>query len=162
MNIIVRPTGILIEGDRMLLVKQYVTEKRGWSMPGGKLEAGETIERCLIREWKEETGLDVAIKELLYVTDRFSRSNTHTVHMTFLLERTGEKPGSEFEWTHWDQHASKSSKMLREIKMVPINELLSCGFSSTFYQLIKNNFPGRGSYQGNFDKFYGEESSHGR
>jgi ADP-ribose pyrophosphatase YjhB (NUDIX family) len=161
MNIIVRPTGILIEGNRMLLVKQYVTEKRGWSMPGGKLEPDETIEQCLVREWKEETGLDVAVKELLYVTDRFNGSSTHTVHMTFLLERTGGKPGG-FEWTHRDQHASKSSKMLREIRMVPIGELTSFGFSATFCRLVENNFPGRGSYQGDFNIFYGEKPSDGR
>jgi mutator protein MutT len=160
MHLIVRPTGIFIEDNRILLVKQYVTDRRGWSMPGGKLEAGETIEQCLVREWKEETGLDVAVKELLYVTDRFS-SHNHTVHMTFLLERTGEKPGG-FEWTHQDQHTSKSSRTLREIRMVPINEITSYGFSSTFYQLVKNNFPGRGSYQGDFDTFYGESSANGR
>lgn len=161
MDIIVRPTGILVEDGRILIVKQFVTEKRNWSLPGGRLEADETIEQCLVREWKEETGLDVVIKELLYVTDRFSGSDTHTVHMTFLLERTNEKPG-EFEWTHQDPQPSKSAKALREIRMVPIKELASCGFSTTFCRLVENDFPGRGSYQGNFDSFYGEESSHGR
>ena len=158
MDIIVRPTGILIEGDRMLLVKQCVTETRNWSLPGGRLEAGETIEQCLVRELKEETGLDVAIKELLYITDRFSGSNTHTVHMTFLLERTGGKPDG-FEWTHREPSASKS---LREIRMVPVKELASWGFSKTFCKLVEDNFPGRGSYQGNFDTFFGEISTHGR
>jgi ADP-ribose pyrophosphatase YjhB (NUDIX family) len=161
MDIIVRPTGILVEDGRILVIKQYVTEKRNWSLPGGRLEPDETIQQCLVREWKEETGLDVVIKELLYVTDRFSGSNTHTVHMTFLLERTGEKPDG-FEWTHQESHTSKSSGALREIRMVPIDELASCGFSKTFCKLVENNFPGRGSYQGNFDKFYGEVSIHGR
>jgi ADP-ribose pyrophosphatase YjhB (NUDIX family) len=161
MDIIVRPTGILIEDGRILVVKQFVTEKRNWSLPGGRLEPDETIEQCLVREWKEETGLDVVIKELLYVTDRFSRSSTHTVHMTFLLERTGEKPGG-FEWMHQDPHPSKSAKAIREIRMVPVSELEQLGFPPKFYRLIKTNFPGRGSYRGNFDEFYGEESSHGR
>ena len=161
MDIVVRPTGILIEDGRILVVKQYVTEKRNWSLPGGRLVAGETIEQCLVREWKEETGLDVAVKELLYVTDRFSRSNTHTVHMTFLLERTGKKP-DKYEWTHQDPYPSKSAKALREIRMVPIDELASCGFSAKFRKLVEDNFPGRGSYQGNFDTFYGEISTHGR
>jgi ADP-ribose pyrophosphatase YjhB (NUDIX family) len=99
MEIIVRAAVILLEDNRMLLIKQYVTPTRGWSMPGGHLEPQETIEQCLIREWKEETGLEVKIKELLYVTDRFRGSDTHVVHFTFLLERTSDKPG-EYEWTH--------------------------------------------------------------
>ena len=156
MNITVRAAGILLEDDRLLLIKQYVTPTRGWSLPGGKLEANETIEQCMAREWKEETGLDVKIKELLYVTDRFRGSDTHVVHFTFLLERIGEKPG-EFEWTHQDPHVSSSSKPLREIRMVPFDELAACGFSPVFCQLVKSGFPGRGSYKGDFHTFYGEE-----
>lgn len=156
MEIIVRAAGILIENDRMLLIKQYVNPKRGWSMPGGHLEPAETLEQCLQREWKEETGLDIVVKELLYVTDRFRGSNTHVVHFTFLLERTGDKPG-EYEWTHLDPHPSKSSTELRKIKMVPVTELTGYGFSPVFQRLITNGFPGKGSYQGDFHTFYGEE-----
>jgi mutator protein MutT len=157
----VRPTGILIENNRILLVKQYVTATRGWSMPGGKLEAGETIEQCLVREWKEETGLDIKVKELLYVTDRFRNSDTHVVHMTFLLERTGEKPG-EFEWTHHDPYVSGSSTPMREIKMTPIDGLTALGFSPTFQRLVKAGFRGRGSYKGDYYTFYGETPPDGR
>ena len=156
----VRAAGILIEDGRLLLVKQYVTETRGWSLPGGKLEFGETIAQCLIREIKEETGLDISVKEMLYVTDRFHRE-AHIVHMNFLVERHGNKPG-EFEWTHQDPHPSKSSKALREIRMVPLNELGQLGFPPKFCQLIKHNFPGRGSYQGDYHTFYGEEPSDGK
>jgi ADP-ribose pyrophosphatase YjhB (NUDIX family) len=152
----VRATGVLIEDDRMLLVKQYVTPKRGWSMPGGKLEPDETIEQCLIREMKEETGLDIKINELLYVTDRFRGSDTHIVHFTFLVERTGEKPDGN-AWIHLDPHTSKTSQPLREIRMVPYDELAGCGFPPKFVQLVKSGFPGRGSYRGDFHAFYGEE-----
>lgn len=156
MDIIVRATGILIEDNRLLLVKQYVNPKRGWSMPGGHLEPKETLEQCMVREMKEETGLDARVKELLYVTDRFRNSDKHVVHLTFLLERIGEKPGA-FEWTHDDPYPSKTSTKIREIKMVPINELANCGFSPKFCQLVQAGFPGRGSYQGDFHDFYGEE-----
>jgi ADP-ribose pyrophosphatase YjhB (NUDIX family) len=153
-NIIVRAAGILIEANRLLLIKQYVTPTRGWSLPGGKLEVDETIEQCLVREMREETGLDVKIKELLYVTDRFRGSDTHVVHMSFLLERIGENTG-EFEWTHLDPRPSKSSPELREIKMVPIEELTTFGFTPKFSELLKNNFPDRG-YKGDYHTFYGE------
>ncbi|OGO31931.1 MAG: hypothetical protein A2Z29_05950 [Chloroflexi bacterium RBG_16_56_11] len=161
MDIRVRPTGILIENDRILLVRQYVTATRGWSLPGGKLEAGETIEQCLVREIKEETGLDIQVKELLYVTDRFRGSDIHIVHMSFLVERMGKKPG-EFDWNYDDPNPSSSSTKLREIKMVLIDELTAYGFTHVFQQLVKAGFPGRGSYKGDYHAFYGEPPPHER
>jgi len=35
--------------------------KRGWEYPGGMVEAGETLQEALIREIKEETGVNVRI-----------------------------------------------------------------------------------------------------
>jgi len=149
LNPIVRPTGILIEDGKILIVKQEVSEQRHWSLPGGVLEFGETIEQCLVREMKEETGLDVKVKDLLYICDRFRHLNSHVIHITFLIERVGQKLSSN-SFFHIDEEIN------REVKMVPVDELTKYGFSQTFYKLVKENFPGRGSYQGDFHKFYGE------
>ena len=88
----VRVTGILIENGKILLVEQKVTESqdRAWSLPGGGLEFGESIERCLMREILEETGLEVSVQELLYICDRI-QDGRHMVHLTFTLERLGGK-----------------------------------------------------------------------
>ena len=53
-------TGIVIEDGRLLLLNQDTPNTgRSWSLPGGKLEEGETLAGALVREMKEETGLDV-------------------------------------------------------------------------------------------------------
>ena len=80
----IRVTGIFIENEKILLVKQKVSDKRNWSLPGGKLEQGETIEQGIIREMREETGLDVEIIRLLYLCD-VSASNNTLLHISFLL-----------------------------------------------------------------------------
>ena len=46
--------GNIIENGRILLVKQEVSATRHWSLPGGKLDWGESLEQCLIREMKKE------------------------------------------------------------------------------------------------------------
>jgi mutator protein MutT len=153
-GLMVRPTAILIEDGEILLVRQEVTETRRWSLPGGKLESGETIEQCLIREVKEETGLDITIDELLYVCDRFYKGN-QVVHMTFLVKRTGDRP-EETEWTHNDPKPSGSSERRREIRMAPVNTLTDYGFTPQFQRLAEADFPERGSYKGDFSNVFGE------
>jgi ADP-ribose pyrophosphatase YjhB (NUDIX family) len=148
LNPIVRPTGILIENGRILLIKQALVEQQHWTLPGGALEFDETIKQCLIREMKEETGLDVKVKEMLYVTDRFHKLKHHIVDISFLVERVGgELIANSF--TKGDRET------IREIKMVPVDEITIYGFSEKFCRLIKDNFPGRGSYKGDFHTFYG-------
>ena len=153
---IIRAASILIENGRICLVKQAVTDTRHWALPGGKLELGEKLSECITREFKEETGLDVQVRELLYVTDRIiSDPHTHLVHMLFLVDRLGDK-GLPLKWKYTDPYPPSSSDTTREIKMVPVNELDKYGFSLAFGKLVKDNFPGRGSYKGDFRAFYGE------
>ncbi|MGV2686530.1 NUDIX domain-containing protein, partial [Clostridium perfringens] len=65
----VRVTGILIEDERILLVKQSVSSERGWSLPGGRVDQGERGEEALFRAMEEDTGVSTNVKKLLYLCD---------------------------------------------------------------------------------------------
>jgi mutator protein MutT len=52
----------LVEGGRVCLLLNHRDQ---WELPGGRLERGESPEDCLVREVREETGLDVAVESLL-------------------------------------------------------------------------------------------------
>jgi len=63
--------GVVIAGDRALLVRRGTEPLRGeWSIPGGLLEAGETLAAGVVRELQEETGLTVRVVELIEALDR--------------------------------------------------------------------------------------------
>ena len=59
--------GVCIEGDRVLLARHRMGDPR-WRLPGGFLEANETIADCLRRELREELGADAVVEGILEVT----------------------------------------------------------------------------------------------
>ncbi|MDQ1912632.1 NUDIX hydrolase [Paenibacillus sp. GD4] len=72
---IVAVSGIVeSEQGQVLLVK---TKHGGWVCPGGQVEAGENLMDALIREIKEESGIDVMVSHLFGV---FSNTGTHKWH----------------------------------------------------------------------------------
>lgn len=64
---IVPAVSAVIVNNRQEILLQERVDNEKWSLPGGKMEPGETVEEAIKREVKEETGLDVEIKQLVGV-----------------------------------------------------------------------------------------------
>ena len=67
--------GAVIVGPKgVVLIKRGKPPRMGaWSLPGGAQDLGETVKEGLIREVKEETGLDVQVLEIIDVVDSINR-----------------------------------------------------------------------------------------
>jgi 8-oxo-dGTP diphosphatase len=62
---------ILTDGERILLIRRgHEPEAGRWSLPGGRIEPGETDQQALVREVREETGLEVIPGPLVGAVDR--------------------------------------------------------------------------------------------
>ncbi len=87
----IRVYGILVnELNQILLVNEKMPNLQFTKFPGGGLEFYEGIEDCLIREFKEETGLDIRIKQHVYTTGFFVqsafKSNNQLIAIYYLVE----------------------------------------------------------------------------
>jgi ADP-ribose pyrophosphatase YjhB (NUDIX family) len=77
---------IVFRGDAVLLVKRASEPHAGrWSLPGGRLEAGETVEAAVVREVAEETGLAVRPLGVSNVTDYVERAADGRVRWHYVL-----------------------------------------------------------------------------
>ena len=81
---------IIIEyGDGIVLIERK-NEPHGWAIPGGFVDEGEPLEQTAVREAKEETSLDVQLRELLYAYGKPSRDRRgHTVSIVYIAEGSG-------------------------------------------------------------------------
>ena len=65
-----RAAAVIIEGERLLVVRRKRETKEYSVLPGGSIEFGECPEAACCREVKEETGLDVEILKRTAITAR--------------------------------------------------------------------------------------------
>lgn len=105
--------GVIIENGRALLIRRGSEPLRGeWSIPGGTLEIGESLQEGVARELREETGLDVRVLELIEVFDRIfpgegleasgqkRQPRFHFVIVDYLCERISGEACAGSDVTH--------------------------------------------------------------
>lgn len=66
MNAIEVSAALIFRDGKLLITQRHAGSHLGglWEFPGGKREAGETFEQCLVREIREELGVEIAVGEL--------------------------------------------------------------------------------------------------
>lgn len=79
-RVVLAAGAVVVERGRLLLARRGHEPDAGkWSLPGGRLESGETIATCVIRELREETGLVGAVNSLLGTTVLPGATTTYVV-----------------------------------------------------------------------------------
>lgn len=116
---------VLIQGEKVLLVKRrnsgYCDGQ--WSLPAGHVEAGENFTQALVREMKEELGIELLIADLqlAHINHRKAEDQSERVDAFFVAKRwIGEIKNQEpekcsaLEWFPWEVLPGNTITYVRE------------------------------------------------
>lgn len=125
--------GVVVKDGRVLLLKQI----NGYDLPGGGVELGETLEEAVVREVKEESGLDVRGPELLGAETSFYKPYKTTgkyvqaLMFYYACELAGGKINND-GFDEWEQEYALGAEW------VPLEELpgIKLGTSVDFRKYI--------------------------
>ena len=118
---VVIPCGVaLIRRDRMILIAQRNPKDSFgsfWEFPGGKKTPAESFEECVVREIKEELGIEVSVEKKFMDIRR--RYNDRIIWLNFFLCSflAGEPRPIECQKVQW-----VSLKELKDFKFPPAND----------------------------------------
>jgi ADP-ribose pyrophosphatase YjhB (NUDIX family) len=100
---------VVVRDGKSLVIKRAHEPRKGeWSLPGGLLELGESLQDAVRREIKEETSLDIDVGPIIETFDRVHHDDQgkiryHFVIVDFLCWASGGDavPGSDAEAVAW-------------------------------------------------------------
>jgi ADP-ribose pyrophosphatase YjhB (NUDIX family) len=79
-------SALILRDERMLLVKRSKEPSKGkWSIPGGRLELGETISEAVMREVLEECDVRIDVIRVLEVMDNIIKDDDGKIRYHFVL-----------------------------------------------------------------------------
>lgn len=107
---------------RVLLVRRgQAPNQSSWSVPGGRIEPGETVSRAVTREMREETGLEVAVVGLVTAFDWIERAPDGELLRHFvILDHLVEVRGGEL--AAGDDAAEAGWFAIDELDTIPTTE----------------------------------------
>lgn len=118
-----RVAGICVRDGRVLL-QTTTGEDRSFAIPGGHVTFGETNEQTLIREFREETGLDIWVGELKWVAEIFfpwGDRPCHQICLYYLVEVQNENVTAEGKFVGQEKMEGRSFDL--EFHWVPIAQV---------------------------------------
>jgi 8-oxo-dGTP diphosphatase len=131
--------GVVIDQGRALLIRRGSEPLLGeWSIPGGTLELGETLEQGVVRELLEETGLKVRVIELIEVFDR--------IYVQSAAGKSDRTKGPRFHYVIVDYLCERlagqavAGSDVTDVAFASEDELAKYNLTETATQILKKAF----------------------
>ncbi len=125
---------IISDNGRIVLVRRGSPPGMGeWSIPGGLVKVGETLNHAVVREALEETGLEVGVRGLVELLERIfsdsqGRVRYHYVIADYLCEVRGGRlaPGSDASDARWVDEADLENLGVADVAIRVIRKAVAC------------------------------------
>jgi 8-oxo-dGTP diphosphatase len=109
-NFVVVVKGVILSKGKALIIKRSNTVSFGketWEFAGGKIQFGEDLDKSLVREIKEEVGIDIVVNKILYATT-IKEPSRQLIILTYLCKSEDNhvvlsKEHSDYKWSTKDQ-----------------------------------------------------------
>lgn len=128
--ILVRIYGLCLTSQgELLITHERYGRHRMTKFPGGGLEYGEGTKDCLVREFKEELGMDVRVSDHFYTTDFFQPSAYHeraqVLSIYYLVEPVSDPQNIQLIDAHIERaEFAPLSQLTEEYVTLPIDRLV--------------------------------------
>ena len=139
--------GVVIEDGRALLIRRGSEPLLGqWSIPGGTLELGESLEHGVVRELKEETALDVRILEMIEVFDRIYEDQDDAGGEVSLLGVESKKGRPRYHYVIIDylceriDGEAKAGSDVTDVAYATEDEFVKYGLTETATRILRKAF----------------------
>lgn len=115
----IRVCGLYCEKDRLLMVRHRGINATDtfWCPPGGGAQFSETAPDALIREFLEETGLEIEIGDMLFVNE-FMQPPLHAMELFFTVRVTGGSLRQGF-----DPEMSLAGQIIEDVRLMTFDEI---------------------------------------
>lgn len=95
-KIIIGVGGIVLNDNKVLLVRPTYGQFKGkWIIPGGHVNPGENIDDAVLREVKEETGIDAKVKNIVSLRSIILPNGNSEIYIVFLLDYLSGAPSPD-------------------------------------------------------------------
>jgi mutator protein MutT len=107
--------GIVFRGKRVLLAKRNQDPGKGqWSLPGGMVELGETLEQALMREIREEAGIEIQIRGLARLLERIIHDDGQRIRYHYVI--------ADY-WAEMVSGEPRAASDVSDLRFVPLEEV---------------------------------------
>ncbi len=121
---------IISEGKIALIKRGNEPSKGKWTIPGGLVELGESPEQAVIRETKEETGLDVENPRLIDVVSNVDLDEKGKVKYQYVIVDY---------LVHVENGTAQAASDALELRWVPFDEVEDYDLTRSFRVFFRNN-----------------------